>query len=248
MTSKEFASAISRLTVQPGPGGFVIGRPIYASAGGAFNRTGAGGWIWFCKRARIHREATELDESAARAQFIAWLTTASERQIGRFIEAADRYRPALITAGKKVADLHRRELAAYREAAPENEIGSVMKGAEGRVAWRLAESLAGHMATEDEMRALAKMGKPDEPDAIDRVMIKGISGKKRAKQIWDILVAEGKNSDEIESDGDEVWIPGDDGCRKRSIGRKSIDTVVSRLKKDLARKLNGAKFRQIGGV
>jgi hypothetical protein len=150
MTPKEFASAISRLTVQAGPDGFATGRPIYSSAGGAFKRAGPGVWSWFCRRDHIRTEAAELDEGAVRAEFVAWLKTASEKKIVGFIDAAERYRPALITAGKEVGELVLRQRAAYGEVEPKFERGVILRGAEGRVLWQKAQLAAREIAQRSE--------------------------------------------------------------------------------------------------
>jgi hypothetical protein len=74
-------SAISRLTVRPGPDGFVIGRPIYLAAAGAFNRAGAIGFARFIGR------RGPVDEGKVRAEFVAWLEGVGDEEIGRFIAA-----------------------------------------------------------------------------------------------------------------------------------------------------------------
>jgi hypothetical protein len=81
MTRIQFMSAISRLTVRPGPDGFVIGRPIYLSAAGAFNRAGAIGFARFIGR------RGPVDTAKVRAEFVAWLEGVGEEEIGRFIAA-----------------------------------------------------------------------------------------------------------------------------------------------------------------
>ena len=74
-----------------------------------------------------------VEEDTARAELVAWLETAPEREIARFMEAADRYRIALVQAGKESAERFLREQIAYGEATQKNEAGVVMKGVEGRV-------------------------------------------------------------------------------------------------------------------
>src|SRR4029077_17830969 len=109
---------------------------------GAFNRTGAAGWLWFMKRAG----KPPLDENAARAEFLSWLKAANQEEIGRFIEAANRYRPALLQTVKAFGELVLRERIASGEGVPENERGTILMGAEGRALWRAAEREAGGLA------------------------------------------------------------------------------------------------------
>jgi hypothetical protein len=71
-----FMSAIVRLA-RDGQ----TGRPIYLSAAGAFNRTGAIGFARFMGR------RGPVDEGKVRAEFVAWLELAPEEEIGRFIAA-----------------------------------------------------------------------------------------------------------------------------------------------------------------
>jgi hypothetical protein len=93
MTRNEFMAAISRLTVQPGSDGGVTGRQTYLLAAGAFNRTGAAGWLWFRKRA-----GETLDAGDSRAEIVEWLQGATEMDIGRLIEAMASYRSAIKAA------------------------------------------------------------------------------------------------------------------------------------------------------
>jgi hypothetical protein len=50
----------------------------------------------------MERAIDTLDENVVHAEFLAWLKAANEKEIGRFIEVANRYRPALLRAGEKV--------------------------------------------------------------------------------------------------------------------------------------------------
>jgi hypothetical protein len=102
MTRNEFESAVMRFLVNlgPDPDRIVAARPLaqlYLEAAWAFTRAGAGAWPWFMERA-----IDTLDENVVHAEFLAWLKAANEKEIGRFIEVANRYRPALLRAGEKV--------------------------------------------------------------------------------------------------------------------------------------------------
>jgi hypothetical protein len=160
MTRREFEAAISRLTVQSGPDGFVIARPIYSEASGAFNRAGAAGWLWFTKRA-----GEPLDEGAARAEFLSWLKAASEEEIGRFVDAAPTYRAAFCKAA-----------AGAKEK---------IKSGEGALDWwRQTEHLAGYMATETRQKSRA--GKNSAKARGDPVKIEALRLAERAmsKRDW----------------------------------------------------------------
>jgi hypothetical protein len=144
MTRREFKSAVMRLLVDSGPDRIVTARPLaqsYLKAAIAFTSAGAGAWLSFMKRT-----IETLDENAARAEFLAWLKVANEKELGRFIEAANRYRPALLRAGEKIDRLVQRERIAFGESASNNEKGTIWKGAEGRALWRMAEREAGSLA------------------------------------------------------------------------------------------------------
>lgn len=144
MTRNQLMSAVMRLTVRPGTDGIVAARPLaqlYLAAAGAFTRAGAGAWLWFMKRT-----SEPLDENAARAEFFAWLKATNGKEIDRFIEAANRYRPALLHAGEKIDKLVQHERVAYGENAPKNERGTIWKGAEGRALWRITQREAGRLA------------------------------------------------------------------------------------------------------
>ena len=90
MTRNQFVSAISRLTVRPGPEGFVIGRPLYLQAGRAFNLAGPEGFLWFRKR-----PVAAIDDNHVRTEFIEWLKDASDEEIDRFISDMELYRREL---------------------------------------------------------------------------------------------------------------------------------------------------------
>jgi hypothetical protein len=120
MTRNEFMSAISRLVIRPGRDGFVTARPIYLQTAGAFNRSGHDSWLWFAAsglKLKRRRMPQAIDEDKTRAEFVEWLEGASETDIARFVEAAERrHRPALIKAGTETGELVRRERAALGEA------------------------------------------------------------------------------------------------------------------------------------
>jgi hypothetical protein len=159
MTRGEFMSAISRLTVRSGHDGFVMGRPIYLQAAGAFNRAGHRSWLWFAASGpKLKRPPTPraIDEAQARIEFVEWLERASETDIARFVEDADRYyRPALIKAGRETDALVRRERAAFGEAERKFERGGVLRGAEGRTLWRTKQLEAGEIAQRSKIGELS---------------------------------------------------------------------------------------------
>jgi hypothetical protein len=168
MTRNEFMAAISRLVVRPGRDGFVTGRPIYLQAAGTFNRAGHGSWLWFAASVpKLKRPPTPraIDENQTRAEFVKWLQGASETDIARFVEDADRYyRPALIKAGRETGALVRRERAALGEAEPKFESGDVLKGAEGRALWRTIQRDAGEVAQRSKIGALSSKNRRTRTD------------------------------------------------------------------------------------
>jgi hypothetical protein len=108
------------------------GRSIVFEASRAFNLVGAVGFYWFRKRA-----VEAIDDDQARAEFIEWLRTSSDREIEGFVEAMPVYRRAL-------AD----ELASDPPKMEPNERGGVLRGDSGRIAWNKSQKLAGIAATQ----------------------------------------------------------------------------------------------------
>jgi hypothetical protein len=94
MMPNQLRSAISRLTVRPGPDGDVTGNLVYLQALAAFNRGGAGGWHWHNRRPGM----PPADEGAARCEFAKWLQKARESDVQGYTENMGRYRTALNAA------------------------------------------------------------------------------------------------------------------------------------------------------
>jgi hypothetical protein len=80
MTPKQFKSAVMSLVVRAGSDGFVIARPIYHEAGGAFMRAPRTAF------ARIMKALKVDVGDAGPADFIRWLKTAPEDEIKHLIE------------------------------------------------------------------------------------------------------------------------------------------------------------------